>query len=554
MVIVSWYNNLWRASRKSTREPKGPVIGILAFEVVSLMSRVVRLWQCLGDKQFDRLRDEIVNSIGVKRLVSEDDGFLMDLVFAELMENLGFVASSVARLGKRCTDPVYYRLENVFSAPDNNAEWFGWEYKWKKMERKVRKMERFIDVTGQLYQELDVLAELEQSFRRMQGNADIEQVKLLEFQQKVMWQRREVRNLSEASPWNRTYDYIISLLARSIFTILEKIKHVFGINQIPFADAREDTDHMEASLFSRSLSIQSFLPFDDSSSRFFSGSLKRSVSTLSITAVKGRTGRERKATHLQSSTSHVKNPQLKTKHFAAIGPFKGCMVSAGNSPILKSCTPSAGHLKSSSAHIRSVSKIKNTSVEPLSCRCRIDCKLSLFTPKYGLFTAPQSTLGNSALALHYANIIILIEKLVSSPHSMSLDTIDDLYNMLPTTLRAALRAKLKPWLKTLGSFVYDSTLASDWSSIVVRTLEWLAPLAHNMIRWQSERNFEKQHIGSRTNILLVQTIYFADQAKTEDAIMELLMGLNYVWRFKGKQTSKAVPAENASYEEQWRDQ
>ena len=42
--------------------------------------------------------------------------------------------------------------------------WFGsswWEYCWKKMERKVKKMERFVVVTIQLTQELEVLAERE---------------------------------------------------------------------------------------------------------------------------------------------------------------------------------------------------------------------------------------------------------------------------------------------------------------------------------------------------------------------------------------------------------
>ncbi|KAG9134617.1 hypothetical protein Leryth_000937 [Lithospermum erythrorhizon] len=66
-----------------------------------------------------------------------------------------------------------------------------------------------------------------------------------------------------------------------------------------------------------------------------------------------------------------------------------------------------------------------------------------------------------ALALHYANVIILIEKLASSPHLISLDARDDLYCMLPTTVRTTLRANLKIFKKSLTSSIYDAALASE---------------------------------------------------------------------------------------------
>lgn len=71
-------------------------------------------------------------------------------------------------------------------------------------------------------------------------------------------------------------------------------------------------------------------------------------------------------------------------------------------------------------------------------------------------------------------------------------------------------------------------MAIEWSLVVSKIFEWLAPLAHNMVRWHSERNFEKQHTTLKANVLLVQTLYFADQAKTEAAMVQLLVGLHYV--------------------------
>lgn len=72
-------------------------------------------------------------------------------------------------------------------------------------------------------------------------------------------------------------------------------------------------------------------------------------------------------------------------------------------------------------------------------------------------------------------------------------------------------------------------------------MEWLGPLAHNMIRWQSDRSFEQQSMVPKpTSVLLLQTLYFANQAKTEAAITELLVGLNYIWRFEREMNAKAL--------------
>ncbi|XWS66753.1 hypothetical protein CRYUN_Cryun05aG0227400 [Craigia yunnanensis] len=545
MVIESWFGSSWWNSRKSASETTDKVVlGILAFEVASLMSKVVNLWHSLDDRELLNLREEITNSIGIQRLVSDDENYLMDLALNEVIENFGNLAMSVARLGKKCTDPVYHRFEHFINDPIlNNFEWFGWEYRWKKMERKVKKMERFVAVTVQLTQELEVLAELEQTLRRMQRNAESDRVKLLEFQQKVMWQRQEVKNLRRMSPWVRTYDYIVRLLLRSLLTILERIKNVFGTNQMASVDGNNDFESINSDCLSRSHSFStpipcSVYPSDNNLCGFSSGPLGRSFSK---SVQKHQTNSKHLQSHYQSTALHGKQPHSKTKRsgHAGVGPFKGCMSAGSNSPIFESCKPiGTGSMRFSGAYTKNIDKINNSKMESLSCSNKIYSKLSIFNTKR-LLNAPTSTLGDDALSLRYANMIILIEKLVSSPHLIGLDARDDLYNMLPTTMRNALRVKLKSYAKTLGSFIYDASLAAEWSLALVRILEWLAPLAHNMIRWQSERNFE-EHVVSRSNVLLVQTLHFANRPKTEAAITELLVGLNYVCRIGRADNEKAL--------------
>ncbi|KAL7195750.1 hypothetical protein ACSBR1_035896 [Camellia fascicularis] len=397
-VTESWFSNLWRTLPRSiVSETENSMIGILAFEVASLMSKLVNLWQFLSDKQIVRLKKEIVNSLGIKKLVSDDANYLMDLALAEIIQNLGYVAKAVARLGKRCTAPVYHRLGHIFDVPmTNNLKWCQWEYNLKKFERKVKKMGRFVSVTAQLYQE-----------------------------QKITRQRKEVKRLREMSSWVRTYDYTVRLLLRSVFTIFGRINHVFGVKRLASVEAYSNSAHINSECLLRSYSVSARMhtivhPFVNMPPRFHSRSLGSSISNWELSGNEIR--------------SKNKPPLSKTRV-----PFKGCLMAGNESPLPQSC---------------------------MQMRC-----------------------GSQ---------------------------------------RISLRAKLKLFAKTSASSVYDAALAAKMSSTLGRILEWLAPLAHNMIRWHSERNFEQQRIVPGTNVLLVQTLHFANQVKTEDAIIELLMSLSYV--------------------------
>nr|GMC90459.1 Ferredoxin-dependent glutamate synthase [Ipomoea batatas] len=536
-VTDSWFSNFWRTSRKSSAsEPEKSTIGILAFEVATLMSKVINLWQLVGDRQIARLREEITTSLGIQKLVSEDDDYLMDLALAEIINNVRCVAKSVVRLGKRCTDPTYQNLEKLFDDPvEMDLNGCGWEYKLKKMERKVKKMERFVASTMQLTQELEVLAEHEQTLRRLQAGANSGHVKLIEFQHKVVWQRQEVKNLREMSPWVRTHDYIVRLLLRSIFTITVRIKYAFGINQIGDTEESTNSEDFSTDSLVRSRSISAILqssiyPSESNMSRLYLGPLGRSFSSLGLSSDKSKSS-NRKLLTRQPSVLCGKPSQMRSRRLAPIASFGGCIKAGNDSPVIESCMPTNGDvLKPNDCYQRYTDDSKDTNGLAL-CGGIASAKVSFFNLKHKLLVAPPSTLGYAALALHYANIIILIEKLAASPHLISVDARDDLYGMLPSSVRNLLRAKLRLFTKTLASSVYNPSLASEWALALGRILEWLSPVAHNTVRWHSERNFEKQTTISGSNVLLVQTLYFANQAKTEAAIVELLMGLNYLSRF-----------------------
>lgn len=578
MVAESWFRGFLKNSRKHGDGSETKLVGVLSFEVSSLMSKLIHLWRSLGDKQVVRMREEIMNSVGIRKLVSDDDEYIVSLMCAEMIKNVEHVARAVSRLAKKCSDTYLKSFEQTFEdLIKNGADPYEWLYTWKKMDKKVKKMERFIMLNANLHQEVETLAELEQILSRAKSNGDTDNVNFIRNEKAVVWKKHEVKHLKEISLWNRTYDYIVRLLARSLFTIVSRIGHVFGFNHVINAEIT-DSKTLDSDYIYRSQSLSVLLqssshPSENNISRYSSGPLEKIPTASgpnsrksrannfysgplvnSITASSPISGKHKSMSSYsgplgRSTTKSVPLPKSgksvlklwknrdntsKPNKFATAGPFKGCMIGENNSPV-KNC-----YLKSNDTYTRTLVGVKDTGAEAHACPDLLRGDLSIISSNSKMLNAPPDTLGAAALALHYANVIIVIEKLAASPHLIGHDARDDLYNMLPASVRAALRVKLKPFTKTLNSSVYDTTLAKEWNDAILGILEWLAPLAHNMIRWQSERSFEHQNLLSKTNVLLVQTLFYANQEKTEATITELLIGLNYIWRYGREVNTKAI--------------
>ncbi|KAK7344068.1 hypothetical protein VNO77_13310 [Canavalia gladiata] len=427
-------------------------VGVLAFEIAGVMSKLLHLWQSLSDATIIRIRNDAVNLEGVRKIISNDESFLLGLACAEFAESLRLVSNSVSRLSGRCEDPNLRSFHRAFlEFTDSGRDPNGWALSGpKETEAKLKKMERYVTVTATLYREMEELSVLETGFRKAlshcnngDGNDGCfvgkDQQKVYELQQKIFWQKQEVKDLKERSLWSRSFDSVVILLVRFSFTVLARIKVVFGIGHcVP--------------CLSRTLSAPAAVyPSDQNPNDIVSESLE--------------------SYKLDEDNSNKE-----------------------------------GNLGS-----------------------------GFFESNSKLLRPPPSTLGAAALALHYANLIIVMEKMIKSPHLVGVDARDDLYGMLPSSIRWALRGRLKG----VGFCASDPVLAGEWRDALGRILGWLSPLAHNMIKWQNERSFEHHNLVPKTNVLLLQTLFFANKDKTEAAITELLVGLNYIWRFEREMTAKA---------------
>ncbi|KAL5542193.1 hypothetical protein UlMin_009903 [Ulmus minor] len=570
-----------KRNSRNLEEKKKQTVGILSFEVANVMSKTVYLHKSLTDSEISKLKAEILSSEGVQNLVSSDESYLLELALAEKLDDLNRVAAVVSRLGKKCVEPALQGFEHVYGDIVNgviDVKELG--FLVKDMEGMVRKMERYVNATSNLYTEMEVLNELEQARKKFQHNQHEESRRA--FEQKLIWQKQDVKHLREVSIWNQTYDKVVELLARTVCTVYARICAVSGdvamkrgnVGRVSegSSPSKENGGAVLSQVKARRHSQDSSFP------------LRRISSNGKSNVI--HSGQVEKAVVLKRGSS-LKPPVYSRKGELGLFRPEELILPCGTSPgrLFMECLSLSSSVskfdeedadyEDRSSQISSCysaangNNLRRKQPNHSSCFTRpqfgapLDQRQPSCSPMNGaqfgpksklMLYAPPSTVGGSALALHYANVIIVIEKLLRYPHLVGEEARDDLYQMLPTSLRLSLRNNLKSYVNNLA--IYDAPLAHDWKETLDGILKWLSPLAHNMIRWQSERNFEQQQIVTRTNVLLLQTLYLADRKETEAAICQLLEGLNYICRYEHQQNALLDCASSFDFEDclEWQSQ
>ncbi|CAA6656269.1 unnamed protein product [Spirodela intermedia] len=434
----------------------GARLGILAFEVASLMSKLLQLWYHLSDSQLSHLRHELLAVHGLCKIVSDDHSFLLGLASAELAESIRLAGESISLLAGRCADPGLRRFGPSFKEfADSGHDPHRWVISWKEMEAKARKIDRHLSTTAVLHKEMEQLWEGEQALKKLvqcsggHGPSRVKVATISNLQQKLSWKKQEVKRLKKISLWEFSFDIATAQLARLSFTVLSRLKHVFG----------------DAGVSPASNLLSSSFP----------------------------------CIHFVSSAVHPSS--CGSQPLGSPGEFT-------SGPLIQSQTQQ---------------------------------DLGFFDANSALLRPPPSTLGAASLALHYATIIFQIEKLIWSPQLIGSDARDELYSMLPESLRTLLRSRLREVGRRSAS---DALLADEWRTALSRILDWLAPLAHHTLQWQAEQSFGQRQSASarpKSPVLLPQTLFFADREKTEGTIVELLVGLTYMWKF-AMEARRAPPA------------
>lgn len=529
-------------------------IGILSFEVANVMSKLVHLHKSVSHQEISKLKNETIKSEGVMKLVSSDGSFLLELAYAERLDELNRIAETVSRLGKKCIEPALQGFEHVYGdITSGKIEVRELGFLVKDTEGMIRKMVRYVGATDDLYRELQALNELIRSSKKRCLKKNEESQEILE--RKLSRQRQIVKLLKTSSLWNQTYDKVVELLVRIICTVYARIYIAFGNNNTILRPNNSGGILSGPHLLD---SGESATPPSNAGSVKSIGDIENDCGLSSInesnSLAVGRRAKKTPYFRTQLSLQKVCTVLIQRQDFNLPGGLtpgrilKECL-SLNNSVsrsdmddndgdfifndrnnLVSGCGSIANGMKRErTVHSGGLSLSKGGVPSSASQR-QLHCLRngSIFGPKSRLAThVTPSTVGGSALGLHYANVIIVIEKLLCHPQLVGKGARDDLYQMLPTSLRESLRTDLRSHIKNFT--IYDAPLARNWKETLDGIMKWLAPLAHNMIKWQSERNFEKrQQIVTGTNVLLLQTLYFADRVKTEAIICKLLVGLSYI--------------------------
>jgi hypothetical protein len=202
------------------------------------MSKLLQMCRAVSDAGIARLHHHTINLDGVRKVVSDDDDFLLVLACAELVDALRAASDSVAALAARCADPTLREFRDAFlEFADTGRDRHGWATSsWKEMG----KMEKQVASTTALRRAMEERAEAEHGLRKLLlvpissgggGRGHHRRAGSLsvaaEQQQVIFSKKQEVKHLKQTSIWGCTFDSVVASLARVAFTTLARIKLVF---------------------------------------------------------------------------------------------------------------------------------------------------------------------------------------------------------------------------------------------------------------------------------------------------------------------------------------
>ncbi|XP_027351295.1 uncharacterized protein LOC113862407 [Abrus precatorius] len=455
--------------------PPSQTLGILAFDAAKTMCRLVSLYNSLSDAEILKLRRHVIRSKSVSHLNSRDECFLLNLACAEHLDDLNLTAAAVSRLARNCSDKDLARIDALFADLSHGvADLRKFDFGARHIERKIDDMEKLVAGTRNLHLAMESLSEMEASEKKIQRWRTIRanhglMVKVECFDDKIMFFRRQVQYYKQVSLWNQTFDKVVGLMAKIICVVYARVRTVFG--------------------------------------------------SVVTGVIPGLNNHKNKVVVRRLFRPNLENCCCRIEH-RELYMTNLCLFNQ-NDESLKKGTRNACH----------VLKGTGTAVT------RLHGEESGFTGNNRVLRlAPASTVGGVGLSLRYANLILLTERCMHVGTGIGDDMRVAVYEMLPERLKVKLKAKLRnEWMKWEGLEEGEEVhvaVAARWRDVLTEVLERLLPVAHDMVRWQAERNLEKQKLDTKPTVLLLQTLHYSNLDKVEEAIVEMLVGLSCVFWYR----------------------
>ncbi|KAL5709492.1 hypothetical protein ACHQM5_020176 [Ranunculus cassubicifolius] len=475
---MTWLSDLsCRVGFNVHKNKERPILGILAFEAARTMSRLVSLYKSHSEDEVTKLRKDVMRSLGVAYLNSMDEGFLLKLACAERLEDLDRSAIAVARFGKKCVDPGLTQFEFAYADLKLGLiDTAKLDVASKEIDKVIEKMEKYVSATCNLYAALEALSEMEalekitNRWKDHSGPIPMYKPKQEFSEKNLMLQRQQVQHLKEISLWNQSFDKVVGFMARTVCIVYARICRVYGphISVLPSLSSRH------ARFSSQQLQYQ-----------------ENGEDSLPITSRSGPISTGSARMKQQTSGAFIR---FQTK-----------------------CTkPVSGENIGFRIRAKQNHDIGFGWIEKTTRLCQ---------------QAPPTSVGSTGLVSRYASLITQLEKYLESPSSLTDCGRHDFYDMLPQNLRLCVNTRLKSMYRRNKIEWEDAALVEGWRDGLKVIMGWLGPMAHDTVKWMSERSPEKYNFDAKPTVLLLQTLYFADREKTEAAMVEVMVGLSFICRY-----------------------
>ncbi|KAI4354548.1 hypothetical protein L6164_003400 [Bauhinia variegata] len=487
-------------------KPPPETLSILAFDAAKTMRCLVSLYKSLTDEELIKLRKETTKSKGVTYLNSEDHVFLLNLACAERLEQLNLAAAMVSRLSHKCSELSLNHFDLVYEDLKHGIIDI-WKLKFgtRNIQKIVRRMEKLVSATSNLYAAMEALDQTEASMKKVQrwkimghghnNKNNGARTNIHDLNEKFTFQKKQVQHYKEVSLWNQTFDKAVSYMARIVCIIYARICSVFGPFIMGVANWRRNEKKI------KTCSGFNGFEFEDSCCLLEHRELYR------------------------TNFLNIDHEREKTQNLNRV---------SKSSPIPKTNKSGVIQFHSSPLSVSDYCSVGSGSPESLGFDAPGDEEVTANNNRvYSM--ASTSTVGGSGLSLRYADVIILAEQCLHAPATIGEDARESLYEMLPARLKKKVNAKLRRhWLSGKEEATEENghSLAEGWRVAVEELMEWLSPVAHDTVRWQQERNLEKHKFDTTPLVLLLQTLHYSDLEKAETAIVEVLVGLSCIYRYE----------------------
>ncbi|KAM0946319.1 hypothetical protein DsansV1_C09g0093721 [Dioscorea sansibarensis] len=210
---------------------KGNKLSILAFEVANTIVKGSNLMQSLSRENIKHLKEIVLPSEGVQRLISKDMDELLRIAAADKREELKVFSGEVVRFGNRCKDPQWHNLDRYFNKLGSEIS----PPKQLKDEAPelMQQLMTLVQYTAELYHELHALDRFEQDYQRKQQEEENINVvqrgdNLQLLRQELKSQKKHVNSLKKRSLWSKNLEEVIEKLVDIVHFLHLEIRDAFG--------------------------------------------------------------------------------------------------------------------------------------------------------------------------------------------------------------------------------------------------------------------------------------------------------------------------------------